>query len=56
MGDFIRVNALNAPLVGEIVEVLGPEESPAYRVRFPNGHEVVMTPSPDATIVHKERE
>lgn len=50
VGDRIHVNALNAEMIGEIVEVLGLEDSPAYRVKFSNGHEVVMTPTADTII------
>ncbi|MFY0534250.1 DUF1918 domain-containing protein [Nannocystis pusilla] len=56
VGDRIHVHALNAEMIGEIVEVLGLEDSPAYRVKFPNGHEVVMTPTADTLIEPKQGE
>ncbi|ORT59947.1 DUF1918 domain-containing protein [Streptomyces sp. CB03238] len=39
----------------EIVEVLGPDGTPPYRVRFnDDGHEAVMSPGPDSVVRHKE--
>ncbi|OKJ96905.1 hypothetical protein AMK26_29125 [Streptomyces sp. CB03234] len=39
----------------EIVEVLGPDGTPPYRVRFTDdGHEAVMSPGPDSVVRHKE--
>jgi hypothetical protein len=40
--------------VSEVVEVMGTEGNPPYRVRFPDGHEAVMSPGPDCQIRHKE--
>ncbi|OII64142.1 hypothetical protein BJP40_21320 [Streptomyces sp. CC53] len=38
----------------EIVEVLGENGHPPYRVRFDDdGHEAVMSPGPDAVVRHK---
>ncbi len=36
--------------VVEIIEVLGPDGTPPYRVRAENGHETIMTPGPDSVI------
>ncbi|MFI5672746.1 DUF1918 domain-containing protein [Streptomyces sp. NPDC051704] len=36
----------------EIVEVLGPEGTPPYRVRFDDGHETLMSPGPDTVVKH----
>ncbi|WP_340562945.1 DUF1918 domain-containing protein [Streptomyces sp. GSL17-111] len=36
----------------EIVEVLGPQGEPPYRVRFDDGHETVMSPGPDSVVRH----
>lgn len=36
----------------EIVEVLGEDGSPPYRVRFEDGHETVMSPGPDTVVRH----
>jgi Domain of unknown function (DUF1918) len=41
--------------VGEIVEVLGDEGEPPYRLRFEDGHECVMSPGPDAVVRPRER-
>ncbi|MCX4960051.1 MULTISPECIES: DUF1918 domain-containing protein [Streptomyces] len=40
----------------EIVEVLGPEGTPPYRVRFEDGHETLMSPGPDTVVRHIEEE
>ncbi|WP_405752409.1 DUF1918 domain-containing protein [Streptomyces sp. NBC_00144] len=40
--------------VVEIVEVLGPDGAPPYRVRAENGHETIMTPGPDAVVAHRD--
>ncbi|GGY88299.1 DUF1918 domain-containing protein [Streptomyces avidinii] len=40
----------------EIVEVLGPEGTPPYRVRFEDGHETLMSPGPDTVVRHMEEE
>ncbi|MDJ0343387.1 DUF1918 domain-containing protein [Streptomyces sp. H10-C2] len=36
--------------VGEIVQVLGDNGTPPYRVRFPDGHEALMSPGPDCVV------
>ncbi|WP_394830151.1 DUF1918 domain-containing protein [Pendulispora rubella] len=40
--------------VVEIVEVLGPNGSPPYRVRAENGHETIMSPGPDTIVDHRK--
>ena len=40
--------------VVEIVEVLGPDEMPPYRVRAENGHESIMSPGPDTMVDHRK--
>jgi len=40
--------------IAEIVEVLGTEGTPPYRVRFQDGHEAVCSPGPDSEIRHKD--
>ncbi|WP_331744943.1 DUF1918 domain-containing protein (plasmid) [Streptomyces sp. NBC_01136] len=40
--------------VVEIVEVLGPNGSPPYRVRAANGHETIMSPGPDSVVQHRK--
>ncbi|GGX91200.1 DUF1918 domain-containing protein [Streptomyces minutiscleroticus] len=39
--------------VAEVVEVLGADGAPPFRVRFEDGHEAVMSPGPDAEIRHR---
>ncbi|MGW4565475.1 DUF1918 domain-containing protein [Streptomyces sp. NPDC004561] len=34
----------------EIIEVLGENGAPPYRVRFEDGHETLMSPGPDTVI------
>ncbi|MEC4020439.1 DUF1918 domain-containing protein [Streptomyces sp. H27-D2] len=38
--------------VAEIVEVLGTDGTPPFRVRFEDGHEALMSPGPDAVVQH----
>ncbi|OAH11955.1 DUF1918 domain-containing protein [Streptomyces jeddahensis] len=40
--------------VAEIVEVLGADGNPPFRVKFEDGHEAVMSPGPDSVVQHKE--
>ncbi|MFF4215435.1 DUF1918 domain-containing protein [Streptomyces nondiastaticus] len=51
-GDQVRVKGK----VGEILEVRGAEGDPPYLVRFPDGHEEVVFPGPDAEIEVRGRE
>ncbi|WP_328911743.1 MULTISPECIES: DUF1918 domain-containing protein [unclassified Streptomyces] len=39
--------------VVEIVEVLGSDGEPPYRVRAEDGHETIMTPGPDSVVDHR---
>ncbi|MEW2630497.1 DUF1918 domain-containing protein [Streptomyces sp. NPDC048389] len=41
--------------VAEVVEVLGPQGSPPFRVRFEDGHETLMSPGPDTVVRHHEK-
>ncbi|MFD9790661.1 DUF1918 domain-containing protein [Streptomyces sp. NPDC059070] len=34
----------------EVIEVLGPNGTPPYRVRFADGHETLMSPGPDTVV------
>ncbi|MGW0119292.1 DUF1918 domain-containing protein [Streptomyces sp. NPDC003327] len=34
----------------EVVEVLGENGTPPYRVRFDDGHETLMSPGPDTVV------
>lgn len=34
----------------KILEVLGPDGEPPYRIRFDDGHEAVMSPGPDSEV------
>lgn len=36
--------------LAEIVEVMGADGEPPYRVRFEDGHEAVMSPGPDSVV------
>ncbi|WP_353941438.1 DUF1918 domain-containing protein [Streptomyces sp. HUAS MG91] len=36
--------------IAQIVEVLGANGSPPFRVRFEDGHEAIMSPGPDAVV------
>ncbi|ORT55906.1 DUF1918 domain-containing protein [Streptomyces sp. CB03238] len=36
----------------EIIEVLGSDGTPPYRVRFEDGHETIMSPGPDTVVRH----
>jgi hypothetical protein len=36
--------------IATIVEIRGSDGTPPYRVRFPDGHETLVFPGPDATI------
>ncbi|MEV0092917.1 DUF1918 domain-containing protein [Streptomyces sp. NPDC050738] len=36
--------------LAEIVEVLGTDGLPPYRVRFEDGHEALMSPGPDSVV------
>lgn len=37
----------------EVIEVLGPDGGPPYRVRFEDGHETLMSPGPDTVVRHR---
>ncbi|GAA0589198.1 DUF1918 domain-containing protein [Streptomyces crystallinus] len=39
--------------IGEIVQVLGENGTPPYRVHFPDGHESIMAPGPDCAVHSK---
>ncbi|QNE78374.1 DUF1918 domain-containing protein [Streptomyces finlayi] len=38
--------------VAEIIEVLGAEGAPPYRVRYEDGHESIKSPGPDCVVRH----
>ncbi|MEU1377239.1 DUF1918 domain-containing protein [Streptomyces triculaminicus] len=40
--------------VVEIVEVLGRDGTPPYRVRAEDGHETIMSPGPDSVVDHRK--
>lgn len=40
--------------VAEVVEVLGPDGGPPYRVRFEDGHETIMSPGPDTVVRERQ--
>jgi hypothetical protein len=41
--------------VAQIVEVLGSNGNPPFRVRFADGKEAVMSPGPDSVVRHTKR-
>ncbi|MFJ4342017.1 DUF1918 domain-containing protein [Streptomyces sp. NPDC088915] len=36
----------------EVLQVLGENGTPPYRVRFDDGHEALMSPGPDTVVRH----
>ncbi|MFI6351276.1 DUF1918 domain-containing protein [Streptomyces sp. NPDC050743] len=38
----------------EVLEVLGQEGNPPYRVKFQDGHQAILSPGPDCQVKHKE--
>ncbi|MFD7337419.1 DUF1918 domain-containing protein [Streptomyces violascens] len=36
----------------EVIETLGPDGTPPFRVRFEDGHETLMSPGPDTVVRH----
>ncbi|MGW6062953.1 DUF1918 domain-containing protein [Streptomyces sp. NPDC055189] len=40
--------------IAEIVEVLGADGGPPFRVRFEDGHETLMSPGPDTVVRHQD--
>ncbi|MEV6050041.1 DUF1918 domain-containing protein [Streptomyces sp. NPDC052107] len=38
----------------EVLEVLGDEGNPPYRVKFQDGHQAILSPGPDCQVKHKE--
>jgi hypothetical protein len=39
----------------EVIEVRGADGAPPYLVRYPDGHEGLMFPGPDAHVVPQQR-
>ncbi|KAB8200701.1 hypothetical protein BDV34DRAFT_230064 [Aspergillus parasiticus] len=57
VGDRIRFKdsrVVGREQVAEIVDVLGPDGSPPYRVRFLDGHETIVFPAPESEVIPKE--
>ncbi|KAB8276718.1 hypothetical protein BDV30DRAFT_205906 [Aspergillus minisclerotigenes] len=57
IGDMIRFKdsrVVGGEQVAEIIDVLGPDGAPPYRVRFPNGHETLVSPPPGSEVIPKE--
>jgi hypothetical protein len=40
----------------EVLEVLGPDGQPPFRVRHPDGHEGIIVPGADALVVPASRD
>ena len=56
-GDHLHVHGRTVGVVDhviEIVEVRGPNGTPPYVVRHPDGHESLMYPGPDVTVERAE--
>lgn len=55
VGDTLRMHGRivgQHDRVAEIVEVMGNDGTPPYRVRFDDGHETLMAPGPDCVVQH----
>lgn len=55
VGDILHVRGHKVgqqDQTAEIVEVRGEDGAPPYRIRFPDGHESLVFPGPDATVDH----
>jgi hypothetical protein len=53
VGDRLHVHGRtvgDVDRVGEIIEVHGEDGAPPYLVRYPDGHETLVFPGPDATV------
>lgn len=53
VGDRLHVHGRtvgDADKVGEIIEVHGEDGAPPFVVKFPDGHETLVFPGPDATV------
>ncbi|MEU1899729.1 DUF1918 domain-containing protein [Nocardiopsis dassonvillei] len=54
VGDRIHIKGRVAGVgdqTGEVIEVRGSDGEPPYVVRFPDGHESLVYPGPDAVVV-----
>ncbi|KOX17944.1 MULTISPECIES: DUF1918 domain-containing protein [unclassified Streptomyces] len=38
--------------MAEVLQVLGEDGTPPYRVKFDDGHEALMSPGPDTVVRH----
>jgi hypothetical protein len=57
IGDRLHVHSRavgGAPQFAEVIEVLGADGGPPYRVRYEDGHEAIVFPGPDSTIEHHD--
>ena len=57
VGDWLRVRGHTVGQrdhTAEIIEVRGKDGAPPYLVRFPDGHESLVFPGPDASVEHPE--
>ena len=53
VGDLLLVESSSAEQhrrEGEIIEVQGPDGQPPFLVRWPDGHEALCFPGPDARV------
>ncbi|UGY90457.1 DUF1918 domain-containing protein [Streptomyces gobiensis] len=42
--------------IAEVIEVLGEDGQPPFRIRYEDGHETVMSPGPDSVVRHLTEE
>jgi hypothetical protein len=57
IGDRLQVESSSAEQhrrEGEILEVRGPDGAPPFLVRWPDGHEGLCYPGPDARVVPRQ--
>jgi hypothetical protein len=55
VGDRLHVHGRtvgDVDKVGEIIEVHGDDGAPPFLVKYPDGHETLVFPGPDATVEH----
>jgi hypothetical protein len=53
VGEKVRVHSPavgRAPQAAVVIEVLGRDGAPPYRVRYADGHEATVFPGPDCTV------
>lgn len=59
IGDRIHIHGRTVgqhDRTGEVIEVLGQDGAPPYRIRFEDGHETLIQPGPDAVVEHPSQQ